>query len=232
VSELERKGPLRNATSTLQPYRVTPQLSSTKDIPNPFRKVVASTAALNINMLSSIGRAAIRRVVARGNQSTKQGLQTALYLKRVDRIQSTASNSPRYLSSFALRRTYATTTKTKTTPASEAKAAKKPAKKAVKKTITKKKVVKKVKAKPKAKVKKAKKELTPEQKEKAKEKAEKKLLKEKALEIPKPKPATAWTVFLAEFLKGSTLSPQSKMTEGSAKFKALSPEQLEVRTFF
>jgi len=192
-------------------------------------------------MLSAIGRAAVRRVVAGGAQSTNQALRSIWHIQRVDSTQN-PSNTPQ--SALPIRRLYATATKAAPTtkakiPATKAKPkAKKvaPKKKAVKKPV--KKVVKK-KAKPKAKpVKKVKKPLTEVQKSKlaaTKARVYLKELKEQALSPPSKPATTAWQVLLSEVTKqpqpaGQKYDLASVAKEASAKFKSLTPAELEVST--
>lgn len=127
-----------------------------------------------------------------------------------------------------------TTTAAKKAPTtSKTKAAKKPA---VKKTSPKAKPTAKSKAKPRIKPKpKAGKKPKPKPKPKKvlteaqKKAATIKELKVTALTTPHSRPFTAWTVLAAESQGASTTgSLTSKMKEASAKFKNLSPEQLEV----
>lgn len=109
-------------------------------------------------------------------------------------------------------------------------AAKKPTKKpAVKATKTKKAATKtKAKGKPAAPKKKpVKKVLTAEQQEAAKIK----VLKEKALKPPPRSPASAWTTFVSEALKGtrSLQDQQGTMRDAAARYKALTAAEREVR---
>jgi len=185
-------------------------------------------------MLSAIGRAAVRRVVAGGAQSKNQALRSIWHIQRVDFIQD-----PSNTSKFALpiQRLYATATKaapgTKVKKsATKAKPkAKKPApkKKAVKKAA--KKVVKK-KSKP---VKKVKKPLTEMQKSKlvaTKARAHLKELKEQALSPPSKPATTAWQVLLSEVTKqpqpaGQKYNLATIAKEASARFKSLTPAEIE-----
>jgi hypothetical protein len=120
-------------------------------------------------------------------------------------------------------RTYATATKdapkSKTTTKST-----KPKKKAVaKKAVKKKTVVKKLKPKPRARPKRI---LTEEEKKKVVVKD----LKAKALTQPKQLPQTAWTVLASEVSKANPTNPRiaSGMVAAAAKYKSLSPAELEV----
>lgn len=180
-------------------------------------------------MLSSIGRAAIRRVGAGASHpSTNRVLQSLRHLQRVDKSNNVASNSALYQFFTSFRRSYATTTqatkpKTKTSVTAKAKpktktaAPKKPVKKAVKKKAV---------AKPKPKAKPKKKVLTDEQKQKAELKA----LKATALTPPKGKPSTAWMVVLSEMMKKAAATPggtTSVAKEAAARYKSLTTEELE-----
>jgi hypothetical protein len=193
-------------------------------------------------MLSAIGRAAVRRVVAGGTQSTNQALRSIWHIQRVDSTQnaSNTSSGPRF--TLPIRRLYATTTKAttiakpKTTKAKPKAKKAAPKKKAVKKPV--KKVVKK-KAKPKAKpVKKVKKVLTEAQKSKlaaTKERVHLKELKELALSPPPRTGVSAWNVVLAELAKTTPQTAGQRVTvatiakDASAKYKSLTPAELEVR---
>lgn len=55
-------------------------------------------------------------------------------------------------------------------------------------------------------------------------------LKAKALILPKKLPHTAWTVLASEMSKANPTNPRvaSGMVEASAKYKSLSPAELEV----
>ncbi|EKD15905.1 HMG box protein [Drepanopeziza brunnea f. sp. 'multigermtubi' MB_m1] len=181
-------------------------------------------------MLSSIGRAAVRRVAARGPQSTNQALQSSR-LRRVEITQGNVSTQSR--SPLNLQRSYATATKVvaKPNPKTIAKAKSKAQtvpKKAVKKAV-KKPVKKKVAKKPAVK-KSAKKVLTDAQKEKLKvAKARKQLreLKKTALSIPTAKPHTAWLIFFSQELKKDPGSGSAKCLEISTRYNNLSPSELE-----
>ena len=186
-------------------------------------------------MLSSIGRAAVRRVGAGvSQQSTNRVfLQSLWQLERADKSNNADSiftQRPFYLS---LRRSYATTVKA-TVPKSEVSIAAKPtakpkkaapkksAKKAVKKKPKKKLATKsKVKAKPKKKV------LTDEQKKRATLRA----LKLTALTPPTLKPRSTWLAFLKKFNednKSSAASGATKAKDASVHFKSITTEELEV----
>jgi len=97
-------------------------------------------------------------------------------------------------------------------------------KKAVKKVAKKKKVVKKLKAKLRGRP--AKKKILTEEEAK---KVAVKDLKAKALILPKKLPHTAWTVLASEMSKANPTNPRvaSGMVEASAKYKSLSPAELE-----
>lgn len=181
-------------------------------------------------MLSSIGRSAVRRVVARRPQSTNKSLQSIWHFQRVD----THSSSAHSRRSVSAQRSYATATKVATKPKAKKTTAAKPKTKkttkttpatAVKKPITKKKVVAK-KPKPKAK-KPVKKVLTEEQKSRADLKA----LKEAALSPPTKKPDTVWQAVLTETTRadgtGGDVALKSK--SAAARYKSLSPAEIEVR---
>ena len=195
-------------------------------------------------MLSSIGRAAIKRVGAgASHKSTNRVLQTILHLQRVARSNNVGSTYNLCQSSLSLLRSYATATlaaktKTKTSaattkPKTKKAAPKKPVKKAVKR-----KPKRKVAAKPKPKAKPKKKILTPKGKERAakqKQIAELKALKAAALTPPKHKAITAWNVLLHETMAKKTMTAGGiglVTKEASAKFKALTAEELEVRDEF
>jgi outer membrane biosynthesis protein TonB len=186
-------------------------------------------------MLSSIGRAAIRRGGAGASySSTNRAAQSIWSLQRVTFSQGANESSTKSTFAIAFPRSYATATKTvtkpkKTTPtkakpktktAAKAKAkAKKPVKKPAKKKP----------AKPKAKKTKkpVKKVLTDDQKERVAIK----VLKQKALSPPAGLPENAWMVLIREnraLTKGSNNVGEFS-TAISAKYKSLSPEEKEVR---
>lgn len=179
-------------------------------------------------MLSTIERAAIRRVVAGGTQSTNRAFQSIWHLQHV-----ATSHIPR---SGSVGRSYATatkaapkpkTTKPTTTKSKTAKpkaAANKVAKKPAKK-VARKKAVKKAKPKTRKPVKKI---LTEEQAKKVAVKD----LKAKALSPPKQKPSTAWSVLVSEYVKEHAAAGSgSGMKEASSKYKILSPTELEVNRY-
>lgn len=177
-------------------------------------------------MLSSIGRAAIRRVGAgASHQSTNRVLQSLWHLQRIDKSNNVDLTSTLLQFSFSVRRPYATTTQA-TKPKTKTSTAK--AKPKTQKAVLKKAVKKKAAAKPKPKAKPKKKVLTDEQKQKAELKA----LKATALTPPKGKPATAWTVLLSEMMKKGSVPPggtTSVAKEAAARYKSLTAEELEVR---
>jgi hypothetical protein len=186
-------------------------------------------------MLSTIGRAAIRRVVGRGPQSTNSALRSLWHLQYTGTFHDPNSSSALSKSSSSLGRCYATATKAaskpKATTAKTAKPKKAVAKKAVKKPVkklAKKKVVKKLKAKPKGRPKKI---LTPEEAKKAAARQVVKEQKAKALSPPKNLPQTAWTVLASEWAKAHPEGKPSPLIGASAKYKSLSPAELEVRSF-
>ncbi|KAN0117406.1 hypothetical protein V8E51_003383 [Hyaloscypha variabilis] len=180
-------------------------------------------------MLSTIGRAAIRRVVGRGPQSTNSALRSLWHLQYTGTFHDPNSSSALSKSSSSLGRCYATATKAASKPkATTAKTAKPAvAKKAVKKPVkklAKKKVVKKLKAKPKGRPKKI---LTPEEAKKAAARQVVKEQKAKALSPPKNLPQTAWTVLASEWAKAHPEGKPSPLIGASAKYKSLSPAELE-----
>jgi hypothetical protein len=189
-------------------------------------------------MLSTIGRAAVKRVVAGGTQSTNQALRSIWHIQRVDSTHNALNTPAGAQFALPIRRLYATTTKAapKSKPKNSATKAKPKAKKAAPKKKVVKKVVKK-KTKPKAKpVKKVKKVLTEEQKSKlaaTKARAHLKELKEQALSPPLHTSVSAWQVLLTEVSKRPQPAGQkgdigSVSKEASAKFKSLTPAELEV----
>lgn len=93
------------------------------------------------------------------------------------------------------------------------------------KTKTKPKPKPKPKAKPKPR---ARKVLTAEEKASKKSKAVVAKLKESVLVAPKKLPDTAWLVINSEFIKGKGVTVSSVSKEASAKYRSLSPEELEV----
>ncbi|KAE8453708.1 hypothetical protein EG329_009219 [Mollisiaceae sp. DMI_Dod_QoI] len=184
-------------------------------------------------MLSTIGRAAVRRVVARGPQSTNRSLQSVWQLQRVAAVEQADKTSSRSHALFQSRRSYATTTKaapkskskSKSTTAAKPKTKKAPVKKAVKKPAKRKRPV--LKKKPVKKPVKPKKVLTEAQKENIVLKK----LKTTALTVPTFKPATAWLVFATERVKEQTKNTKTgaaPVMKGIAEnYKSLSPSELE-----
>jgi hypothetical protein len=192
-------------------------------------------------MLSSIGRAAVRRVVAPGPQSTNSAFRSVWHLQHVGSFHHPKGSSALDKSCLSLGRGYATatkaapkskttTTKSKTTTTKSAKSkkpvAKKAAKKPVKKTATKKrKTVKKLKSKPVGRPR------TKIPTEEDKKKAVVKALKAQALAIPKKQPWTAWMVFNAEDSRANPVSVANagpRMADAANRYKSMSPAELEV----
>lgn len=177
-------------------------------------------------MLSSIGRAAIRRGGASASFASTNRAAQIFTLLRVNLFPTANESESKSRQAVALVRLYATATKTvvktKTTRSTKAKPktkAKKPAKKPAKK----KKIAKKTKAKkPKKSLRKTKKVLTEDQKKRI----QVRVLKEKALTQPKKLPHTAWTVYLAEAMKGAG-SITAGATAAAARYKGLAPADLE-----
>ncbi|TAQ88506.1 hypothetical protein B7494_g3130 [Chlorociboria aeruginascens] len=190
-------------------------------------------------MLSSIGRAAIRRVGAgTWHASTNRGLQSIWQLLRVDSSTNTDNASLQAGFSSSLQRAYATVTqstlsKKRTTakPKTTEAGAKKVVKKAVKKKpASKKKVAAKKKPKPQARPR-PKKILSDEEKLKAKAKEWKTVA---LLSEPKKKTTAVWNLVLQDTMRAAKRDgddPKSvfKATaaEASTKFKSLSPEEIE-----
>ncbi|EPE31573.1 HMG-box [Glarea lozoyensis ATCC 20868] len=187
-------------------------------------------------MLSSIGRAAIRRTGARALAPTDPVRQGIWQLKQNGQPEFKAPLS----APACTFRAFATATKSTTKPATTK--AQKPSTKATKAPVKKpkKKIASKAKPKPKAKpkakkpAKQKKRGLTDLQKihlERRKKATQLIELKALALSAPKPLPHTAWQVFLTETntLKGpSTLAEQGeKMKNAGVKFRDLSPAELE-----
>ena len=184
-------------------------------------------------MLSSIGRAAIRRVGAGASQSsTTRVFQSGWCLQRVYTSKNADNASVHLQFSLALQRAYATATKaiqtskgrpkgSKAKPKTRGAASKKVAKKPVKKKAAKKTA-------PKPKRKPAKKVVITEA-QKAKEEVKK--LKLIALTPPKALPKTAWSILLQEMIpKGSTGSLATLSKEAAARYKTLTAEELEVKS--
>ncbi len=200
-------------------------------------------------MLSSIGRAAIRRAGIGGRQPSSGRVgEWTWQLQRVyiaqtpyDATQAHPTCEPRVLCSF--RRSFATTTKAAPKPRATRANTK------AKTTTTKKPAAKKKAGKPKAKPKKVaakrktpvKKVLTEEQKAKralVKAKIELKALKIAALlDEPKKLPATAWSVLFVEDVKarkssgGASFSGVTGVASDAAtRYKNLEPSEREVRS--
>lgn len=101
----------------------------------------------------------------------------------------------------------------------------------VRKTVKKTAAKKKAKAKPKKKVVKKRKVLTDKQKEARKLKEfrdEIKELKLKALDPPKARSTNAWSIYVAEHLRGSKTGGTPALGELAIRYKQLSPEEIEV----
>jgi hypothetical protein len=195
-------------------------------------------------MLSSIGRAAIKRIGGL-HPSANRFLASTWQLQRVEAHQNAAIISRSSSRSLLARRSYATATKSapakkpaakkaatkkpaaKTTTTTKS-AAKKPAKKDVKKPVKKAKAKAKpkakVKAKPKPKPKRTKKPLS----ESVQTYREKKRLGVVALlaEEPKLKATTARTVHLQETLTGG--KGKNDFVQVTAAYNALTPAEIEV----
>ncbi|KAH7330278.1 hypothetical protein BKA65DRAFT_554265 [Rhexocercosporidium sp. MPI-PUGE-AT-0058] len=176
-------------------------------------------------MLSSIGRASVRRVVSRGPQSTNRALQSTWQFQRADNNQNTNNASTRSQFPFSAQRSYATATKvaskpkaSKTTPTktSTKKVTKKPVKKPAKKKVVAKKPVKRVQSK-----------TSLARIEAAKRRTNIDALKAVALtDSPKTKPSTTWRVVLAEAVKPG-MKASSLARDAASKYKSLSPAELE-----
>lgn len=183
-------------------------------------------------MLSAIGRASIRRVVATRPKSTNQSLQSITGFERVDGPQSAHKLACQFLAPFSSSSSYhaAGANETKSTTTAKPKAAPrkkattvgkpKPKKKTVaKKSKPKKKVVKKVKPR-------VKKPLSPEKVLKLKTNE----LKGLALELPKKLPDRPMQLFMAGCpRKAPGVVTTTYFLSLIAAFKALSPLELEVR---
>jgi hypothetical protein len=202
--------------------------------------ILSRVGVLILTMLSSIGRAAIRRTGARAFTRTNPHSPSIWQLQR---------NSPsKWRDQLAARplfyRGFATATKTATKAATTkpkkpaAKTTKKPAKRPAKKVA--KKQVAKPKRKPTLK-KPVKKRVTTEKAkirlEKTKKTAESRAVKETALltpsnSLPKPLPANAYMVYMAEKTRSSGIDEGAKaterLTELAHKWKEISPAELEV----
>ncbi|KAE9376948.1 hypothetical protein N431DRAFT_401543 [Stipitochalara longipes BDJ] len=182
-------------------------------------------------MLSTIGRAAVRRLLGRGHQSTNSALRSLWHLQYVGTFQDPKRISALPKSYVSLGRCYATATKAASKPRAATTKTAKPKKKAVArkavkkpiKKVAKKKVVKKLKPKPKGRPRKI---LSAEEAKKDAVKAQ----KAKALSLPKNLPQTAWTVLASEWAKAHPSQPAtgtSPLTAAAAKYKSLSPAELE-----
>lgn len=175
-----------------------------------------SSVISKIIMLSSIGRSAIRRVVAGASQpSTTRVFQSVWHLQAAGVSKSTDNALSHTQVSFEFRRFLATATKAPR--ASKTSAESKP-KTSVKKAKDKAAAKPKTKGRPKKK-----KVVTPE--EKAKREVQK--LKALVLSPPKLKPTSAWKVLFSELsVPGQAVSVYAKNV--AEKYKSLSPGELEV----
>jgi hypothetical protein len=202
-------------------------------------------------MLSSIGRNAIRRVATSQNHAVSTGVnQVAWQFQRVhtapsenDATKAHFKLDTRLVHSF--RRTYATATKSASkpsaktaTPSGKTATARKSTRGSAKKATAKPKAKpkkKKVAVKPKPRVKKV---LTEAQKSKraaVQAKEELKALKSAALlSAPRALPATAWSVLVAEQVKGKTGEGFPGLTKSigdiATRYKNLDPSDREVGT--
>ncbi|KAG4442772.1 hypothetical protein IFR05_001789 [Cadophora sp. M221] len=183
-------------------------------------------------MLSSIGRASVRRVVTRGPQSTNRALQSIWQVQRADNHQNADNASTPSPFSLSVQRSYATDTKVAAKPKTSKKkptktstkgVTKKVVKKPVKKPAKKKVVAKKPGKKP---VKRVKSEKTLARIEATKRGANLTALKAAALTSPKTKPSTAWRVIIAEGAKSGMIAT-STVQASASKYKSLSPAELE-----
>ena len=193
-------------------------------------------------MLYSIGRAAVRRVVAGApHLSTTRSVLSIWHLQReaiskqcllsLARKYATATTATKATKATKATRPKAKTTATKS--AAKAKTTKTPAK-GKKKTVRKvaKKKTKKPKKKTKAKKKAGRKVLTEKQKEAralTKQRDHAKELKARALLglEPKYRGRTAWQVFFIEKMTGQK-NPSGQASRVSAEYKALTPADMEV----
>ena len=184
-------------------------------------------------MLSSIGRAAIRRGgVGARFASTNRALQSIWCLQRVNVSRGANEPNTKFQLAILFPRSYATATKTVTKSGPKAKAKTIKAAKAKPKTKVKKPVKKPVKkkvVKPKAKKPKkpAKKVRTDDQKKRAQIKK----LKERALSPPPKKADDPWKLFLQQELaqrRGSGEPVSNVSKNAGAKYRALSPQEREV----
>ncbi|KAK2626903.1 hypothetical protein QTJ16_004078 [Diplocarpon rosae] len=185
-------------------------------------------------MLSIFGRGTVQRIVVRGPQSTNRALQGVRQFKHVN-FQNSTPSQPQSI--FSLKRKYSTATRVpkptaKTSTATKPKA-KETKKKSTKKVATKKRVKKPIKKKvlKKAVVKKpVKKVLNDKQKAAAaKRKAylELKALKATALQLPKPKATTVWSVFVTKSLRDKDQGNRRISKDLGDKYRSLSQSDLE-----
>ncbi|KAH8808267.1 hypothetical protein F5884DRAFT_362506 [Xylogone sp. PMI_703] len=190
-------------------------------------------------MLSAIGRAAIRRLGAQPANRLVQSLQSTPRIT-IFKTCTVPLGYAHYTTSSVRLFAAATTTKTKKTskksPAKSTTSKAAPKKKAATAKKTTRKTTRKTAKKTTAKAKKpAKKQLTEKQKEEKQAKKERehlRKLKETAL-LPGPHrlPDTAWMIVLSEYLKANAekgnQTSGTKTKEAAAKYKSLSPEELE-----
>lgn len=177
----------------------------------------------SIAMLSTIARAAIRRVGAGAiHPSTNRVFQSIWHLQSLRTYDNADGTLPSTDASFILRRSLATVAKVPAT------SSKPKAKKAPKKNATKK-LKKKVASKPKSAIGRPKKVLTKEEETKLRIRS----LKKVALSVPKMKPSRPWLVFIVEYIAENHTGQQQSLgllsKAASAKFKSLSPSEVEVR---
>lgn len=178
-------------------------------------------------MLSSIGRAAVKRTVTRGPISTNQ-------FRRVGSIQDNASCQHRSL--IFLQRSYATATKVAATPRSKTAARAKSETKTATKKATKEAVEQSAKpvkqqvanepAVKKVKILSAKQE---EKKKTLEARLNLRTLKATALSEPAVLPDHPWKLFMHQEMGKMPGLVSSRLPEISVKYKSLSPSELEVR---
>ena len=176
---------------------------------------------------------AFARVVAAGAASAAHNVttRTLTLTSRLAPVSRVTNSIARSFATKVVKRKSTTKAKAKTAVKKKTPTKAKPkAKKAAAKKKTparKRKVVKKKVVKPKKKVPTEKQKLAAVQ---TKARDEIKKLKETALlnTTPKLTAANAWTVFVSEKLKGSTVGVTETMKAASAEFKALSASELEV----
>ncbi|KAH6678359.1 hypothetical protein B0J14DRAFT_320626 [Halenospora varia] len=176
-------------------------------------------------MLSTIGRAAIRRGAGAGS-STNRIIQSTWLLQRANSRTGSDSQRDSSFLSIANKRAFATATKTVAKPKTTATTTKPKAKTTTKSTKAKakKSVKKKAAAKKPAPKKKVVKQLTEEQKKKAVIRE----LKKTALKPPKGLGSTPWIVFCGDSLSADkAVSLKNSMSEIAAKYQSLSPAELE-----